>query len=85
MGKEDSIKNCPHCGGESFLQANFSYKARSNFVMCKCEMCGSQGKIFNSKENPESTGWNNSACNSAIKAWNMRTQEGGREHGQGDS
>ena len=73
----DRIKICPHCGADAYLQANYSYKTRSFFVMCKCELCGAQGKIFNSKENPESEGWDSPACNSAIKAWNMRIQEAG--------
>ena len=73
----ERIKTCPHCGADAYLQANYSYKTRSYFVMCKCEMRGAQGKIFNSREDPESVGWNNSACNSASRAWNMRTQEAG--------
>lgn len=72
----DHIKLCPHCGGEAALHANYSYKTRSYFVMCKCGMCGSQGKIYNSPDNPESEEWNNIACIDAIKAWNMRYKEG---------
>lgn len=73
---EDTIKNCPHCGAEATLHANYSYKTRSYFVMVKCNMCGSQGKIYNSNEDPESVDWNNTACIDALKAWNMRYKEG---------
>lgn len=73
---EDTIRECPHCGAEATLNANYSYKTRSYFVMCKCNMCGAQGKIYNSNEEPESVNWNNIACIDAIKAWNMRYKEG---------
>lgn len=75
MNEVDTMKPCPHCGGDAYLQANYSYKTRCYFVMCKCDFCGAQGKIFSSKVDPESVGWNNEACNSAIKAWNMRFNE----------
>lgn len=71
--EHDTIKPCPHCGGVSYLNQNYSYKARSYFVFVKCEICGAQGKIVNSKEEPAAANWNNEACDSAIEAWNMRT------------
>ena len=69
---EENFKSCPHCGADATLYGNYSYKARSYFVMCKCSMCGAQGKIYNSPEDPESVEWNNTACRDAVKAWNMR-------------
>lgn len=71
------LKVCPHCGGEAELFKNYSHKTGSYFTFVKCSMCGSQGKIYNSYEDPERTGWeDNTACQSAVKAWNMRYTEG---------
>lgn len=72
---ETEIKPCPHCGGIAYLTQNYSYKARSYFVFVKCDICGAQGKIYNSNEEPAATGWNNQPCNDAIAAWNMRTPD----------
>lgn len=66
------IKGCPHCGGAGYLEWNYSYKARSYFVYVKCEICGAQGKIYNTPEEPDD---DTPACKSAIVAWNMRTKE----------
>lgn len=71
----DYIKTCPHCGGNAYLNQNYSYKARSYFVFVKCDICGAQGKIYNSREEPAAADWNNTACNDAVSAWNMRTPE----------
>jgi DnaJ-class molecular chaperone len=68
----DNIKACPHCGGTACLNSNYSYKARTYFVMVKCDICGAQGKIYNSPEEPAAAEWNNAACIDAISAWNMR-------------
>lgn len=72
---QDSIKACPHCGGTACLNSNYSYKTRTYFVMCKCDICGSQGKIYSSREEPAAANWDNAACRDAISAWNMRTTE----------
>lgn len=66
------IKNCPHCCGKSYLNANYSYKIHGYFVFVKCDICGAQGKIFLSKDNPEDVKWNNQGCRNAVDAWNMR-------------
>lgn len=66
------IKACPHCGGTAFLNANYSYKTRSYFTYVKCDICGAQGKIYNSEEEPAAAGWDNQPCRDAIAAWNMR-------------
>lgn len=72
---QDSIRVCPHCGGTACLNSNFSYKTRTYFVFVKCDICGAQGKIYNSKEDPAGEGWDNEACTGAINAWNMRTTD----------
>ncbi len=73
------IKPCPHCGGPAFLNQNYSYRKRTYFVFVKCEMCGAQGKIYHSDEEPAAAEWNNQACDRAIVAWNMRTNEAAEE------
>lgn len=72
---ETHIKPCPHCGGTSYLNQNYSNRARSYFVFVKCDICGAQGKIYGSAEEPAATDWNNAPCKDAIAAWNMRTPE----------
>lgn len=66
------IRRCPHCGGNGYLTSNYSYKSRSWFVYVKCDICGAQGKIYNSTEEPDDT---STAAQSAIVAWNMRFKE----------
>ena len=66
------IKRCPHCGGGGFLERNYSYRSRSWFIYVKYEICGAQGKIYNSPQEPDET---SPAAQSAIVAWNMRTKE----------
>lgn len=69
---QDSIKACPHCGGTACLTSNYSYKTRTYFTFVKCDICGAQGKIYNSQEEPAAANWDNTACRDAISAWNMR-------------
>lgn len=69
------IKKCPFCDGSACLTANYSYKCRSYFVYVKCDICGAQGKIYKSEEDPSADKWDNAACNDAVNAWNMRTAE----------
>ena len=69
-----NIKSCPHCGGASYLSSNYGYKSRVYFVFVKCDICGAQGKIYRSADEPALIAWNNEACNSAVKAWNMRAE-----------
>jgi len=68
----DIIKTCPHCGGAGRLNANYSYKTRSYFIFVKCDICGSTGKTYGSREDPQAEDWNTPACDDAISAWNMR-------------
>ena len=71
------IKACPHCGGVAYLNQNYSHKARGYFVYVKCEVCGAQGKTIHSREEPAAADWNNQACDSAVDAWNLRTDDRG--------
>jgi len=68
------IKTCPHCGGVSTLNCNYSYKTRSYFVFVKCEVCGAQGKTCHSPEHPAEEQWQNEACEQALAAWNLRIE-----------
>ena len=70
-----TIKPCPHCGGTACLNANYSYKTRTYFTFVKCDICGAQGKLYSSPEEPAATDWNNGPCTDTIKAWNMRHNE----------
>ena len=68
------IDKCPHCGGTASLTQNYSYKIRSYFVFVKCDICGSQGKIYRSDTEPAADDWDTQTCKDAIAAWNMRTE-----------
>lgn len=72
---DETIKPCPHCGGVAYLNSNYSYRRRTFFVFVKCDICGSQGKIYNSQDEPNEVDWNNRSCIDAVTAWNMRTTE----------
>ena len=72
----DDIKKCPFCGGHAELCANDIMRGEARgkcFVFVKCEICRAQGKTFLSNEDPDECNWENRACLSAIKAWNLRT------------
>lgn len=66
------IKQCPYCNGTADLYFNYSPKCRVFFVYVRCEICGSTGKAFKSQDEPADVEWKNDACESAIRAWNMR-------------
>lgn len=74
---DTTIKTCPHCGGSACLNYSYSYKTRSYFVYVKCDICGATGKTYKSAEDPAANGWNTTACNDAIAAWNLRTAQEG--------
>ena len=80
--ERERLKGCPHCGGTACINANYSYKARSYFVFVKCDICGAQGKIYNSPDDPAAADWNNQPCRDAAAAWNMRTS--GQEPGKNE-
>ena len=67
------LKECPHCGGEAFLNANYSKKISRFFIFAKCDECGATGGTACTKEDPERNGWDLPACKRAASAWNMRT------------
>ena len=69
---ELEIMNCPHCGGTADLTCNYSPKTRKYFVYVRCDICGSTGKTYLSKDHPDAFEWRDMACRDAISAWNMR-------------
>lgn len=71
----ETLKRCPHCGGTACLNSNYSAKARSYFVFVRCDICGSQGKIYSDTDDPARNNWQTAACDDAAAAWNMRTPE----------
>lgn len=77
----DRIKTCPHCGGTACINRNYSYKLRAFFVMVKCDICGATGKTYIEDDDTGADGgeWETTACNNAVKAWNMRTDESSRD------
>ena len=73
MKEPEPLKPCPHCGGPAGLFANYSYRTRGYFVFVKCDICGAQGRICRSENDPQLENWESEACNKAAAAWNMRT------------
>lgn len=63
------ILNCPHCNGAGELQANYSTRNRCYFVFVKCSMCGAQGKVFSTQEEPKE---DREVLAKSVSAWNMR-------------
>ena len=68
------IRNCPFCGGEAILHANWSYRYKKYYVNCKCTICGSSGKGFPTADDPDETDWKDISCSRAVKLWNSRVQ-----------
>lgn len=65
---------CPFCGGEAALWANYSTKSKSYFVFVRCGICGAQTRPSRSYKDPEDEGWNSTACDAAARLWNHRTK-----------
>ena len=59
--EQESIKNCPFCGGKAHLYNDFYY----TYAYVKCSKCGIRTKEYRSN-NWEDTNW------LAIEAWNRR-------------
>ena len=71
----EKIKTCPHCGGSASLRTNYNSNREVYYVFVRCDVCGAQGKLFYTKENPQ-TAEEDTYCNrGAIAAWNMRKGE----------
>lgn len=70
-----TIKGCPHCGQKAHLNYNYSARTRLYLVFCKCDFCGSTGKVYSSKNNPAEENWMSMACQDAVRAWNTRFDE----------
>lgn len=75
----ETIKSCPHCGGQGVLQQTYSYKIRKYFVSVRCDICGATGKPFTADDAPSEKDWQTTECSQAIKAWNMRYKEEERD------
>lgn len=69
------MKKCPHCGCNAFLNATYSYRLKCYFVFAKCDICGAQTRAFRDDNDPNNSNWQSSACNSAVDAWNMRSND----------
>lgn len=69
---QDKIKNCPHCNGVGEIQANYSRNNHCYFVFVKCTLCGAQGKVFSTTEEPAE---DMETVVKSISAWNMRYKE----------
>lgn len=67
------IRCCPHCGGEADLTQDYCSPKRRYIVFVKCDVCGAQGKVYDSWLEPAAEDWQNAACRKAISAWNIRT------------
>lgn len=70
-----TIRPCPFCNGDACLYANYANRYRKWLVYVKCDVCSAQGKAFSDREDPDLSGWNNAACDKAIRAWNMRATD----------
>lgn len=69
------IKECPFCGGEAELHANYNWKLKLWFVYVQCEVCGSRGKSFTNIRylEPDDDGfWETKKAVCAVEAWNRR-------------
>lgn len=70
---ETYIKPCPHCGGTGCLIGQYSYKLKSYMIFVRCDVCGAQGRIYNTDDEKDIENWNSDAAYCAISAWNLRT------------
>lgn len=69
------IKNCPHCGGPARLHQRYARQMREYMIFVKCDICGAQGKIYNTEQEASEIDWTGTACSLAAAAWNMRYPE----------
>lgn len=68
---EDNIKNCPFCGGASFITAQYNTRKNRYYVFIACDLCGCRTRAFSSVTDPETEGCN-AASRAATEAWNRR-------------
>jgi len=69
---ERRILRCPHCGGAAYLNQRYSARKDTYLVFVRCDSCRSQGRIFESHDDPNRSGWQSEACDAAVRAWNQR-------------
>ena len=72
---KQTIKPCPHCGGEAIMYANYAPRTKSYMIFVKCGICGATGKTTAQKDDPAADNWESDACARALDAWNMRVPE----------
>lgn len=77
--RTEQLLPCPHCGGTACLNTKYSWKIKGWIVFAKCDVCGAQGKVYLSPDDPEEEDWNNRPCRDAAAAWNMRTGDRAQE------
>lgn len=71
---QPELKICPFCGTDStYLQSQYSYKAKRHFVWAECDYCGARSKAITDNDPPDSSGWSDSACQKAALYWNTRS------------
>ena len=63
--EQESIKNCPFCGGKAHLYNNAFHVIIHTYAYVKCSRCGTRTKQYKGI-NWEDTNW------LAIEAWNRR-------------
>lgn len=73
------MRKCPHCGGSGRLNASYSYHAECYFVFVKCDICGAQTRSFRDDDDPANSDWKSVACNIAVEAWDMRSNDADEE------
>lgn len=71
----DKIKTCPHCGGSASLLSNYNTARNTYYVFVRCDVCGAQGRLYYSKEDPRTADGEVYPCRGAVSAWNMRQKE----------
>lgn len=79
MDNNTKIKTCPHCGGQAFLNMNFSHKWNCWYVAVRCDSCGAQGRSYRTDKDPTNAPEESLSCKNAIRGWNMRVVENGNE------
>ena len=66
------VYNCPHCNGNATLTSRFMSRTNNYLIVCRCDLCGAQGKAYFDDENPIDNNWSSDACELAVDAWNER-------------
>jgi len=75
--KLPKIKRCPFCGGVGTLFRTISNGRWQTkyYTRVMCDICSSQGKSFDSTDDPADNNWETYECYQAISAWNLRVSQ----------